>query len=143
MPDHVRYRERFEFSAAHRLHVATRDDEWNRSFYGKCNNPAGHGHNYELEVVVRSTLDAVGTPTPDPAAIARLVDETVIERWDHRHLNEDVEDFRDRVPSVEHIALRARDLLEPIVDRAGGRLEELTVWETGKTSCTVRYSGDD
>ena len=138
MPDSVLWRERFEFSAAHRLHVDDRDADWNREFFGKCNNPAGHGHNYEFEVEVRATVGDDGTARPSPLEIERIVDEIVVERFDHTHLNEDVDDFRERIPSVEHIAKRIRELLAAPIADAGGALTEVTVWETGKTSCTVR-----
>ena len=44
------------FSAAHRLHSAARDEEWNRRTFGKCNNPHGHGHTYGLEVTVEGLV---------------------------------------------------------------------------------------
>ena len=52
--------QRFEFSAAHRLHNPTVDEQRNRELFGKCSNPAGHGHNYEFEVTLAGSPDPAG-----------------------------------------------------------------------------------
>lgn len=127
---------RYEFSASHRLHLPDLDDEANRALFGKCSNPNGHGHNYEIEVGV--AFD----DGPADGAIHRLdeiVDSVVIDRFDHTHLNLDLDDFRDRVPSVENIAARCVDLLRaPVAAIApGSRLHAVTVWETPRTACTI------
>lgn len=127
---------RYEFSASHRLHLPELDDDANRELFGKCSNPHGHGHNYEFEVHVALPED------PRPGTIHRLdevIGRTVIDRFDHKHLNLDLEDFKDRVPSVENIAARCVELLEaPIAEASvGGRLRAVTVWETARTACTI------
>lgn len=38
------------FSAAHRTHAPRLSPAENLALYGKCDNPNGHGHNYQLEV---------------------------------------------------------------------------------------------
>jgi 6-pyruvoyltetrahydropterin/6-carboxytetrahydropterin synthase len=129
----------YEFSAAHRLHVPGLSDEDNRATFGKCNNPAGHGHNYRVRVVVACPVDEHGQ-TLGPAELDAVVDEQLIEPLDHTHLNEDVPAFAARNPSVEHIVETAWGMLAgPLAERLPGcRLDELTVWETGKTACTYR-----
>lgn len=139
---HVLIKQQYEFSAAHRLHVPTFSDQQNRETFGKCNNPAGHGHNYRVQVVVRAPIDPQGQ-TLDPATLDAAVDRHVIEKLDHKHLNHDVPEFAELNPSVEHIAEVIWGLLtstpeEPHPLPAGVRLEEISVWETGKTVCTYR-----
>jgi 6-pyruvoyltetrahydropterin/6-carboxytetrahydropterin synthase len=130
----VRISQQFDFSAAHRLHVPALGDEANRSTFGKCNNPSGHGHNYRIEVAADVELgDGTGF---DLADLEAIVDAEVIARFDHRHLNVDVEAFRDLNPTVEHIAKVCHDLLEGPIAARGGSLARVTVWETEKTSCT-------
>ncbi|MFI4871489.1 MAG: 6-pyruvoyl trahydropterin synthase family protein [Phycisphaerales bacterium JB061] len=137
-PNSVLLRQRFEFAAAHRLNVSSLSDDQNRDIFGKCNNPSGHGHNYELEVCCRMDLNA------DPFTVAMLesiVDRVVIQRFDHKHLNLDTEEFASETglnPSVENIAKVCFDLLSPAVAEGSGnpKLEHVTVWETPKTSCT-------
>ncbi len=137
--DHVLIRQRYEFSAAHRLHVEELSEEENREVFGKCNNPAGHGHNYRLEVTVRLPIDKDGR-TVDVERIDTLVNQHAIEHLDHKHLNTDVPQFAGLNPSVENIVMVIWGML---VDRFGtlGRdaaLDELSVWETSKTVCTYR-----
>lgn len=134
-------RQHFEFAASHRLHVDAYTPEENRACFGKCNNPNGHGHNYRLEVAVR--LPAVGTAEAGPdqrpfsvGELDRIVDTTVIERFDHKHLNLDCPEFVDLNPSVENIARVCFDLLAGPVQAQGMSLKEVTVWETEKTRCT-------
>ncbi len=135
--------QQFEFAAAHRLHCGELSEEENRRIFGKCNNPSGHGHNYRVEVTAATRLPGNGhppTPTAPPtltlAQLERIVDEQIVERFDHTNLNLDVDDFREKNPSVEHITRRCYDLLQAPVAEAGGELARVTVWETEKTSCT-------
>ena len=134
-PGHVLLAQRFEFCAAHRLHNPQLSDEENRAAFGKCNHPSGHGHNYRLEPVVSVALEG-----PEPrlllSRLEQIVDERVIQRFDHKHLNRDAQEFADLSPTVEHIARVCFELLEEPLGVAGGRLERVTVWETDKTSCT-------
>lgn len=131
---HVLIKQRYEFSAAHRLHVPGYSGAQNRETFGKCNNPAGHGHNYQLEVVVRTPIRDDGRSL-DVAELDTLVDQHVITPLDHKHLNVDVPAFANRNPSVEHIVETIWEMLDGQLPD-GGTLHELTVWETGKTACT-------
>lgn len=134
--DHTLIRQQYEFSAAHRLHAAGLSDDENRAVFGKCNNPAGHGHNYKLEVAIRSPIDPQGRPL-DIDALDAAVDDLAIERLDHKHLNQDVAEFAKLNPSVEHIARVIWGWLHGRMP-GGAHLEEVRVWETGKTSCAYR-----
>ncbi|MFM7134525.1 MAG: 6-carboxytetrahydropterin synthase, partial [Planctomycetota bacterium] len=135
MPTRALISETFEFAASHRLHLAGLSAEENARLFGKCNNPNGHGHNYRIEVAVR--VD----PAADPAvrfgfeALARIVRDEIMGRFDHRHLNLDCPEFAQLNPSVEHIALVCHELLSAPVRGAGGELDHVRVWETDKTSC--------
>jgi 6-pyruvoyltetrahydropterin/6-carboxytetrahydropterin synthase len=130
----VRLSQKFEFSATHRLHNPALSDEENRQTFGKCNNPHGHGHNYELQVTLR------GTPNPSGVLIdvpdfERIVAETVIDRFDHKNLNLELPEFRELIPTVENIAMVIYRLLKPRFGGAGAELASVTVWETPKTWC--------
>jgi len=131
----VRLSQKFEFSATHRLHNPALSDEENCRVYGKCNNPHGHGHNYEVQVTLRGTPDATGTLVDVPQ-FERVVGATVIERLDHRNLNVEVPAFRDGlIPSVENIAMTIYRMLKPKFDGTRAQLASVTVWETPKTWC--------
>ena len=136
--DHIVMRQQYEFSAAHRLHVPTLSDQENRETFGKCNNPAGHGHNYRVEVAARCPIDAQGR-TLEPAALDAVVDREAIEKLDHKHLNTDVPEFAELNPSVEHIVKVIWQMLDGRMPGLA-KLDEVKVWETGKTVCA--YRGD-
>jgi len=129
----VRLSQRFEFSAAHRLHNAGLTDAENREAFGKCNNPLGHGHNYELQVTLAGIPDANGMLIDIPK-FERVVGEAVIERFDHKFLNAEVVEFRELNPSVENIARVIYGLLKPLFN-GNARLASVIVWETPKTWC--------
>jgi 6-pyruvoyltetrahydropterin/6-carboxytetrahydropterin synthase len=126
----IRLSQKFEFSASHRLHNPALSDEANRACFGKCNNPAGHGHNYEVQVTVGGKPQADGSLICLPD-LERIVAKTVIDRFDHKHLNLEVAEFRDLNPTVENIARIIFGLLKPAV----ASLVSVTVWETPKTWC--------
>ena len=134
--NHVQLKQQYEFSAAHRLHVPGKSDAENRAIFGKCNNPAGHGHNYQVQVVVQAPIHPDGT-TLDPATLDAAVDRHCIQKLDHKHLNLDVPEFADLNPSVEHIAQVVWQMLVGQMP-AATELAEISVWETGKTVCTYR-----
>jgi 6-pyruvoyltetrahydropterin/6-carboxytetrahydropterin synthase len=130
-PGVVRVSLRFEFSAAHRLHADSLSDEDNRTIFGRCNNPSGHGHNYELEVTV------AGEPDPRGAVVSiqqlqTAVNTRVIDVFDHKHLNIDCPDFAALNPTVENIS---RVIWGRLHGHVPGKLVRIKVWETPKTVC--------
>lgn len=131
----TRLSQKFEFSASHRLHSPALSDEANRAAYGKCNNPYGHGHNYELQVTLVGTPDPATGLLVDIPAFERTVGETVVDKFDHKNLNAELPEFADLVPSVENIAMVIYGLLKPKLATGRTRLAAVTVWETPKTFC--------
>lgn len=127
----IYFSEKFEFAAMHKLWNDGFSEERNRQVFGKCANPAGHGHNYVVEVTVV-------TPEGDThfriGAFEKTVDEGFIKLVDHRNLNVDVAELAGTNPTVENIAALA---WEKLVGRFGEAvLHCVTVWETDKTYCS-------
>jgi 6-pyruvoyltetrahydropterin/6-carboxytetrahydropterin synthase len=106
------------FNAAHRLYNPAWDMQKNDAVFGLCNNPSYHGHNYDLVVKI------VGEPDPetgyviDLKVLSTIIKEQVIERFDHRNLNEDCEEFKTLNPTAENIAIVIYNLLRPAIDPA-------------------------
>jgi 6-pyruvoyltetrahydropterin/6-carboxytetrahydropterin synthase len=126
------------FNAAHRLNNPEWDSETNRRIFGKCNNPNFHGHNYDLVVQVCGEIDPETGYVIDMKILSDIIQEEVIERYDHRNLNLDLEDFQDKNPTAENIVVT-------IWNRIKNRLNdkyELTVklYETERNF--VEYTGD-
>ncbi len=101
----TRLTRRYKFSASHRLHSASMSDEENAELYGKCNNPFGHGHNYELEVTVRGPVNAESGRVVNVGALDAYIEREVIRRFDHKDMNRDVPDFVDLVPTTENLSV--------------------------------------
>ena len=107
---------REHFNAAHRLFNPDWDDATNTNVFGKCALPNYHGHNYEMEVKV------VGEPDPktgyvmDLKILSDLIEQEILERFDHKNLNLDTVDFKNLNPTAENIAIVIYDLLRPHID---------------------------
>lgn len=130
---------RLTFSAAHRLHNPKFDAEWNRGTYDKCDNPAGHGHNYVMQVSVKGTIDPETGMVIDLKRLKEIMHERVIDRVDHTNLNEDVDFLRGTIPTAENLARSFWQQLAPAIDH--GKLFEISLQETEKNS--VVYRGED
>ena len=129
---------KLDFSAAHRLHNPNRDAEWNRRVYDKCDNPAGHGHNYIIEVSVEGDVDPETGMVIDLKELKAIMRRAVVDRVDHKNLNEDVDFLRGIVPTAENLARCFWEQIEPQVSR--GRLSEIVLHETERNK--VVYRGD-
>jgi 6-pyruvoyltetrahydropterin/6-carboxytetrahydropterin synthase len=93
------------FNAAHRLHNPAWDEARNQQVFGKCNNPNYHGHNYNLEVRLTGPIDPETGYVFDLKALSNVIKQEVLNRFDHRNLNLDTEDFRNLNPTAENIAV--------------------------------------
>ena len=99
------------FNAAHRLHQPAWSDEKNAEVFGKCNNPSYHGHNYELIVKVTGIPDPLTGYVMDLKVLSDLIKEQVLDRFDHKNLNLDTEEFKNLNPTAENIAMVIYNLL--------------------------------
>src|SRR5215470_15982970 len=92
---------RYRFAASHRLHSPRLNEEENARVYGKCNNRHGHGHNYVVEISLSGGVDPATGMIANLVELDEFVRREVLEDFDHRSLNEEVEAFRDKVPTTE------------------------------------------
>lgn len=133
-------RQKFDFAASHRLHIPGLSDQENTNLFGKCSRANGHGHNYQIEPCVEVAVDAEGRSSFGPIRLEEIVSSTILDRFDHTHLNLDSPEFSQPGgvnPTVENIAKVFFHLLEPAVSReSGATLRSMTVWETDRTSAT-------
>ncbi|MFZ0302040.1 MAG: 6-carboxytetrahydropterin synthase [Terracidiphilus sp.] len=118
---------RYTLSASHRLHVDTLTVGENRAAYGKCNNPHGHGHNYVVEVLVGGPVDSETGMVINLADLDRVVNQRVLERFDHRNLNLDPT-FAKKVPTTENLSLVVVEILQDALPV--GSLEHVRIEET-------------
>lgn len=105
------------FNSAHRLFNPAWDDEKNNRVFGKCALPNYHGHNYELIVKIVGKPDKKTGYVMDMKLLSDLVKEQIIDRFDHKNLNLDTEEFKTKNPTAENIAMVIYDLLRPHIDK--------------------------
>lgn len=105
------------FNAAHRLHNPAWTAEKNAQVFGKCNLPNYHGHNYELIVKVIGEVNPETGYVMDMKVLSDLIAENVLERFDHKNLNEDVPEFKTLNPSAENISIVIFNILRPLIDQ--------------------------
>jgi 6-pyruvoyltetrahydropterin/6-carboxytetrahydropterin synthase len=106
------------FNAAHRIYVKDWSDEKNESFFGKCSNPNYHGHNYDLIVKVTGTVDPITGYVMDLKVLSDIIKQEVIDKFDHKNLNEDCVEFRNIVPTAENIVIVIYNLIRSRIDTA-------------------------
>jgi 6-pyruvoyltetrahydropterin/6-carboxytetrahydropterin synthase len=128
---------RTHFAAAHRLARPELSQADNEAIYGKCARPHGHGHNYLLDVTVRGRIDARTGMVADLAVLQQLVEDLVVEPFDHTVLNKDVAHFGQCVPTAENIALHIADLLQAPIATTGASLHKVRLQESPNNAAEV------
>ncbi len=134
----ARVTRRVHFSAGHRLHNPEFGDDLNRRTYGLCNNPSGHGHNYDLEVTVEGEVDPRTGYVMDLKRLKELLGAAVLTDLDHANLNVDVPWLEGVIPTTENLAVAIWRRLAGGLE--GVRLVSVRLWETERNS--VEYRGD-
>ena len=126
------------FNAAHRLYNKDWSMDKNDQVFGKCNNPQYHGHNYELITSVTGDIDPVTGYVIDMKILKDLIKEEVENKFDHKNLNEQVEDFKELNPTAENIAVVIWNKLRNKLDKKFDL--EVTLYETPRNFVT--YKGE-
>jgi 6-pyruvoyl-tetrahydropterin synthase len=125
------------FSASHRLDNPNLNKKKNTDIFGKCNN--FHGHNYYLEVTLAGTPDKDSGYVMDLKKLNKIILNTIISKVDHKFLN-DVDMFKDTVPTTENMAIKFWNALEPKLKKKNVRLYSIKLFETEKNF--VLYKGE-
>lgn len=125
------------FNAAHRLYRKDWSDKKNNEVFGKCSNPNYHGHNYELIVSVTGNVDPETGFVIDLGQLKDLIYKEIEVPFDHKNLNVEVEEFRDLIPTTEHISYVIYQKLRKHIDSS--KELEITLYETPRNFVT--YSG--
>ncbi len=116
------------FSAAHRLFNPRFTDEQNEAVFDKCNNLHGHGHNYTIEVTVAGDPDPETGYVIDLKKLSDIIEEVILSRVDHKHLNFDVPELDGIIPTAENLAMVFWSLLLPQISE--GKLYNIRVAES-------------
>ena len=134
---------RVTFAAAHRYRVPQWSDAENERVFGLCARPSFHGHSYTCDVTVTGEVDQVTGFLVDLAALDRILESEVRDRFDHRNINVDIPEFADGklVPTGENLARFVFDRVKAALGAqgaAGVRLVSVTIAEDSSLSATYR-----
>jgi 6-pyruvoyltetrahydropterin/6-carboxytetrahydropterin synthase len=131
------------FSAAHRLAHPDLSLEENTEIYGKCARVNGHGHNYHLEVTVKGEIDSRTGMIVDLGELNQVIEDYVVEPFDHTFLNKDIAFFAKVVPTAENIALYISNVLRSPIQELGAKLYKVKLIESPNNSCEIyAYAAD-
>ncbi len=128
----------YRFAASHRLHSNALSDADNQRIYGKCNNPYGHGHNYVVEVRVSGPVDPATGMIVNLVDLDRFVQSEVLDVFDHKSLNEDVQSFRTLVPTTENVC---KEIYRRLKRFPLANLERVRIEETSNNA--FEYAGEE
>jgi 6-pyruvoyltetrahydropterin/6-carboxytetrahydropterin synthase len=117
-----------DFSSAHFYWNPSWSDEENQRVFGKCANRQGHGHNYTLEVTVAGEIDPVSGFVVDLKLLKDILEDEVVSVYDHRHLNHEVPEFAEMIPTTENMAIAIWRRLAGKIPHA--KLHRVRVYET-------------
>lgn len=135
---YVTRRERF--NAAHRLFRQDWSDEKNLEVFGKCSNPAWHGHNYEMFVTVKGKLNPETGFVVNLKDLSNLIRGKIIDKVDHKNLNTQVDFLAGEIMSTEIIVRAFWKELEYPVRLLGATLHCIKLKETENNY--VEYFGE-
>ena len=116
------------FNSAHRLYNPTKSLAWNQKQYGLCTNPHWHGHNYVLEVTLKGQPDPETAYIMDLAKLKGILHEAVVDKCDHRNLNDEVDFLRGIIPSTENLVIAFWQEIAPHIKH--GQLHCVRLYET-------------
>jgi 6-pyruvoyltetrahydropterin/6-carboxytetrahydropterin synthase len=127
------------FNAAHKLWNPNWDEATNKDVFGKCANANFHGHNYELHVTVKGTLNPETGFVMNAKALGELMKQHVVDVVDHCNLNVDVDFMKGKFTSAENFAVGIWDQLEEPIRLHGAVLHAVKLIETNRIY--VEYYG--
>lgn len=133
-----------EFSASHVCSDPALSPEENRAVYGVNAHPAGHGHNFVLEVTIEGDPDPVTGMVFDLRQLKEIINQEVVDPMDHRFLNCEVAPFTvatgNVVPTTENLAMEIWKRLAPRIQSPSARLHNVRLFETA--DLYIDYRGE-
>jgi 6-pyruvoyltetrahydropterin/6-carboxytetrahydropterin synthase len=124
----VRLARKVTFSSAHRYFSSKLSEEENKKTFGACYTAYGHGHNYVLEAHFEGPID----PQTGMVMNLREIDQIMkkaIEPLDHHHINFDVPEFKEKVPTTENIAVYCYEKIKAEFNQSAAKLNHVRLYE--------------
>ena len=128
---------RTHFAAAHRLAREDLPQSENEKIFGKCARQNGHGHNYLVDITVKGSIDPRTGMICDLSKLQKIIDDLIVEKYDHTFLNKDIPHFSNCVPTAENIALHISDELNLPIKSLGAQLHKVKLQESPNNAAEV------
>jgi 6-pyruvoyltetrahydropterin/6-carboxytetrahydropterin synthase len=128
------YREA-HFNACHRMHNPLWSDQKNKDVFGICNNANYHGHNYRLIAKITGPIDPETGYVMDMKVVGNIIKDEIEARFDHKNLNLDCPEFKDKLASTENFAWVIFWILKPLLPQEIKLA--ITLYETNKNYVEV------
>lgn len=121
---------RERFSSAHKLWVNEWSEEENLSTFGGCANPNWHGHNYELFVSVKGTVNPKTGFVENLKYLSKIIKEKVIYKLDHKNINLDVDFMQGKMTTTEVLAISIWEEIVEDINKLNCKLHAVKIKET-------------
>jgi 6-pyruvoyltetrahydropterin/6-carboxytetrahydropterin synthase len=126
----------FQWDCAHRLHNGNLTQEENVCVFGKCHNT--HGHTYKMFITVgRLDNSLVNGMIINFIELKKIVNELIVERFDHTVLNDDPLYSDGRLTTCENQIDDIWDLLDIPLQKIGILLAKIKLYETPTSYATL------
>jgi len=131
------------FNAAHKLYNPKWSKEKNESIFGPCSNENWHGHNFELEVIIKGRPDPETGYIMDLKQLGTIIQDKIVKKVDHKNLNLDVDFLTGKMPSCEVLVVEFWKILQPAIAQLApqAQLHCIELIETRKNS--AKYYGEE
>lgn len=126
------------FNAAHKLYNPNWSEEQNEAFFGKCSNKFFHGHNFDMYVTVKGIANPETGMVMDLKKLKDIINEYVVDKLDHKNINEDVDFMTGKIASIENLVVEIWEQLQPHI--TDGSLHCIKLYETERQF--VEYYGE-
>ena len=129
------------FNAAHKLFNPLWSDERNREEVGVCSNENWHGHNYEIIVTVKGTVNKESGMIINLKMLSDIIKEEILDKVDHKNLNIDVPFLKGIITTTENVTIKFWEVLEKrLKEKNICKLHRIRVYETPRNF--IDYYGE-
>ena len=129
------------FNAAHKLFNPLWSDERNREEFGVCSNENWHGHNYEIIVTVKGTVNKESGMIINLKMLSDIIKEEILDKVDHKNLNIDVPFLKGIITTTENVTIKFWEVLEKrLKEKNICKLHRIRVYETPRNF--IDYYGE-
>lgn len=131
------------FCAAHKLYNEKWSKDKNEEIFGACANENWHGHNFDMTVTVKGTVDPETGFVINFKDLNKIIKKGILEKVDHKNLNLDVEFMKGKLTSCENLIIEFWKILDMEINESTNNLATLHCIKLKETNRNyAEYYGD-